>query len=41
MPVQVQYIQLITDAADLSSDVFSILVSVAWKEKKTKFIAVP
>jgi len=42
MPVQLQYIQLIADktnAADLSSNVFALLISVTWM-KNAKFIAV-
>jgi len=42
MPVQLQYVQLITDktnAALLSSGVFAILISVILM--KTKFIAIP
>jgi len=36
VPVQLQYVQLITDktnAADLSSDVFVILIIVTWTKK--------
>jgi len=43
MPVQLKYLQLITDntnAADLSSGGFAILISVT-QAKNTKFIALP
>jgi len=43
MPVQLQYVQLITDkinAADLSNGVFAILISVT-RTKNTKSIAIP
>jgi len=42
MPVQLKYVQLITDktnAADLSSGVFTILIRFN-QMKKTKFIAI-
>jgi len=42
VPLQLQYVQLITDktnAADLSSDVFTILISVT-RMKNTQFIDV-
>jgi len=44
MPVQLQYIQLITDktnAAELSSCVVAILISVTQTINNTKFVAVP
>ena len=43
MPVQLQYVQLMTDktnTADLSSGLFTILICAIWM-KITKFIAVP
>jgi len=43
MPVQLQYLQLFADktnTVDLSSGVFTILVSVT-RMKNTKFIAIP
>jgi len=43
MPVHLLYLQLIrlkTNAADMSSGVFTILISVTWT-KNAKFIAIP
>jgi len=44
MPVQLLYVQLITDktnGANLSSGVFTILISATQMKKNTKFVAVP
>jgi len=43
MPMQLQYVQLITDktiAADVSSSLFAILNNVIQTKKNTKFVAV-
>jgi len=42
--MQLPYVQLITvktNAADLSSRVFAVSISVTWMIKNTKFIAMP
>ena len=44
IPMQLPYVQLITvktNAADLSSRVFAVSISVTWMIKNTKFIAMP
>jgi len=44
LPVQLEYIQLITeaaDAADLSSNLFAVFISVTRKKKNTIFVVIP